>query len=89
MTLFQTVRRTFSNAWLAAAPLVIILLIIAALIAVMAILGVIRLAFGPDAADTALMNAMTVFGMVVVAAPVALAAYGLYRLALELKRRGR
>ncbi|MBR0715969.1 hypothetical protein [Bradyrhizobium liaoningense] len=77
----MTVRRLISNAWLAAPPLVILLATIAAF-ALIGIASVIiaRIA-GTQASGNFVADAMTLFGMLVLFTPVAIAVYALVALA--------
>jgi hypothetical protein len=48
----QAIRRVISNAWLVAAPLVLVLLLIGVLIFIGVVHEILKLVFGPEQADT-------------------------------------
>jgi len=78
MRFIRPVSRFISNTWLAAGPLV---LLFAFVIGVPAVFGLVHVIvariWGPETADNFLMNAGMLAGMLLVLAPIALAAYAL------------
>lgn len=76
-----TIRRVISNLWLAATPLVIILALVAALAAIGIASTIIAHVAGPEAADNFVAEIGTLFGMVVLFTPVAIAVFALISLA--------
>jgi hypothetical protein len=87
----QTIRRFISNAWLVAAPLVIVFLLIAIPLCLAVVSAIIEHVFGPEVAEgfsTTLFGAMMWGGELVLGlAPIGLAIYGIVRLARWLVRK--
>jgi hypothetical protein len=85
-----TLRRFISNAWLAAPPLVILLAIVAAFVTIGLLSAIITRVAGAQASDNFVANVMTVFGMLMLFAPAAIAVYALASLARwwSARRRG-
>ena len=85
MNFGQAIRRFIANAWLAAAPLVIVFLLIAIPLCLAIIGAIIEGIWGPDAAEdfsTSVFGGMMWGGELALGlAPIGLIAYGLYRLA--------
>jgi predicted permease len=78
MKSIRPISRVVSNTWFAAGPLV---LLFALVIGVPAIFGLVHVIvariWGPETADNFLMNAGMLAGMVLVFAPIGLAAYAM------------
>ena len=91
MTFVRAIRRFIANAWLAAAPLVILFLLIAIPLCLAIVGAIIGRVWGPEAADdftTAVFGAMMWGGELALGlAPIGLAIYGLVRLARWLVRK--
>ena len=77
----RTIRRFISNAWLAAAPLVILLLLVGGLVVLGIVLGVVtaivRSAYGPTAAENFLLGSVVWLAFLFALAMVGLIGYGL------------
>jgi hypothetical protein len=91
MKFVQAMRRFISNAWLVAAPLIIVFLLIAIPLCLAIVRAIIERLFGPEAAEdfsTFLFGAMMWGGELVLGfAPIGLAIYGIVRLARWLVRK--
>lgn len=86
LTTMLTIRRFISNSSLAATPLVILF----AIVGLFALIGlaswIISAIAGPQAADNFVANVMTLFGMLVLFAPLAIMIYALVSLVRWLTR---
>ena len=84
----QTIWRFIANAWLIAAPLVILVLLFVGVPIIIAVAhAIVARISGPEVADTFLMDAMTWTGIgVLVLTPIALVIYGTVRLARRFLR---
>lgn len=93
MTFVRAIRRFIANAWFAAAPLVILFLLIAIPLCFAIVSAIIGRVWGPQAAEdftTAVFGAMMWVGELTLGlAPIGLAIYGLIRLARWLIRKRR
>jgi len=91
MKSLQSLRRFISASWLVAAPLVVLLLLIVVPILFAVISAIIERLFGSEAADdfSAYMFGALMWGgeLVLVFAPIALALYGIVRVARWLARK--
>ncbi len=76
-----------SNAWLVAAPLVIVALLVAAFVLLGIVQAFVGWIAGPDAADNFIAIAMMLLGMAFVAMLVALPAYGVFCVARWLLKK--
>jgi hypothetical protein len=91
MKFLQAIRRFLSKAWLAAGPLILLLLLIAIPIALAIISAIIERIFGPETAERFAvfwMDAM-MWGLelLFILAPIALVVYVAFRLAKWLRRK--
>jgi len=82
-----TLWRFISNAWLVAAPLVIVVLLAGVFAVIWMIQAIIGRLYGADAADTFIANAMVLLAMAFELALLGLAAYGMFCIARWLLRR--
>lgn len=82
-----TIRRFVSNAWLAAAPLAILLAIVAAFVTIGLATAIIARVAGTETSENFFANVMTLFGMLVLFAPPAITVYALVSLARWLLAR--
>jgi len=93
MKLVQTIRRFIARSWLAAAPLVILFLLIAIPLCLAVVHTIIERVFGPEAAesffDFVFGAAMWGGELVLVLAPIGLTIYGIVRLARWFGRKRR
>jgi hypothetical protein len=91
MKSLQSLRRFISASWLVAAPLVVLLLLIVVPILFAVVSAIIERVYGNEAADdfSAYMFGAMMWGaeLVLVLAPIALAVYGIVRVARWLARR--
>jgi hypothetical protein len=83
------IRRLISNMWLAATPLVILLALIAAGVAIAIASKVIEGLAGTQASENFVADTMTLFGMLVLFTPLAITIYALVSLARWLIARRR
>lgn len=84
-----TIRRFISNAWLAATPLVILFAIVAAFATIGLASEIIARVAGTQASENFVANVMTLFGMLALFTPLAIAIYALVLLARWLSARKR
>ena len=75
----QTVRRLLGNAWYVAAPLLLVLGIVALLLLLKVVHAIVSFAAGPDAADNVLADVMIVIVWGLMLAAVGAVVYGLFR----------
>jgi hypothetical protein len=87
MKAIQAIRRFISTSWLVAAPLVVIVLLIAGMALLAIADSIVEHLFGAEAADNFLANTMVSLWIALELALVALIIYGLFRLARRLLRR--
>lgn len=83
------IRRLISNAWLAATPLVVLLAIAGGFAVIGVASAIIARIAGTQWSDDFVANVMTLFGMLVLFAPPAIAAYALVSLARWMLARKR
>jgi hypothetical protein len=81
------IKRFICNAWLAATPLVIVLALVGALAAVAIVGQIIARVAGGEASDNFIANVGTLFGMLVLFAPLAIVVYALISIARWLLAR--
>ncbi len=81
MKVFHAIRRFVANAWFAAAPLVIFVLIVGVLAFVGLARAIVARLFGPNAADQFLINAMMLAGALVALLLIGFVVYGLISVA--------
>jgi hypothetical protein len=87
MKYLQATRDFAANAWLAAAPLILLVLLpIVVFICLFAAEKVIARVWSEEAADNFLANAMTLLGAALLLAPIGLLLYGLFSMARWLLR---
>ncbi|MBR0828126.1 hypothetical protein JQ596_21555 [Bradyrhizobium manausense] len=77
----MTTRRLISNAWLAAPPLVMLLATVVAFTLIGLASAIIARIAGTQASDNFVADVMTLFGMLVLFTPLAIALYALVALA--------
>ena len=83
----QAIRRFVSNAWLVAAPLVIVVLLVAGLALLGVVYAIVGSVFGAETADNFLANAMVSFWIAFELALLGLAVYGIFCVARWLLRK--
>jgi preprotein translocase subunit SecG len=81
MNSIQAIRRFISTSWLVAAPLVIVVLLVAGLALLGIVDAIIGSVFGEEAADNFLADTMAWGAMVFVLALLGLLTYGMFRIA--------
>jgi hypothetical protein len=87
MKLFRAIREFAANVWLAAAPLVVLVLLpIALFICLFVAEKIVALTWGREAADTFLANTMTLLGASLVLGLIGLLLYALFAVARWLLR---
>lgn len=87
MKLLRAIREFAANVWLAAAPLVVLVLLpVAVFIGLFVAEKIVARVWGRDAADTFLANAMTLLGASLVLGLIGLLLYGLISAARWLLR---
>lgn len=85
----MAIRRLISNAWLAAPPLVILLAAVVAFALIDVASAIIARLAGTQASDNFVAEIMTLFGMLVLFTPLAIALYALVALARWMWPEGR
>jgi hypothetical protein len=87
MKAIHAIWRFVTTPWLVAAPLVIIVLLIAGMVLLAAVDSIVEHLFGVEAADNFLANTMVSLWIAIEIGLVGLIIYGLFRLARRLLRK--